>query len=198
MDHLKAAINMVGSDNVVGVLMDGPSSCVSAANITKDEFPKIKYIRCAAHSLNNLMKDIGARPWAAKIIEDAQGIISTPKNTQWVTGKLQEVNLLVLLKPTGTRFDTNYIALERFFKVWEVLDRLVATKGSEEYKSKKEKMRGVKTLIRDNSFWVSVEQVVNVLKPVYVLLREVDGTQEVMEKIYDKMFRVEDAVEEAC
>ncbi|CAI5481977.1 unnamed protein product [Closterium sp. Yama58-4] len=109
-EHLKTAINMVGSDNVVGVLMDGASNCVSAVNIIKEEFPKIQYIRCAAHSLNNLMKDIGARPCAVKTIEDAQGIISTLKNSHWVTGKLQEQNSLVLLKPASTRFGTNFIA----------------------------------------------------------------------------------------
>ncbi|CAI5478905.1 unnamed protein product [Closterium sp. Yama58-4] len=197
-EHLKTAINMVGSDNVVGVLMDGASSCVSAANIIKDDFPKIQYIRCAAHSLNNLIKDIGARPWAAKTIEDAQGTISTLKNSHWVTGKLREQNLLLLLKPAGTRFGTNYIALERLLKVREVLDRLVTTKGWEENAAKKEKMRGVKTLVRDDNFWKGVEQVLKVLKPVYLLLRGIDSNQEVMGKIYDKMFRVEDAVNEAC
>ncbi|CAI5474904.1 unnamed protein product [Closterium sp. Yama58-4] len=197
-EHLKTAINMVGSDNVVGVLMDGASNCVSPANIIKDEFPKIQYIRCAAHSLNNLMKDIGARSWAAKTIEDANGMISTLKNSHWVTGKLREQKSLVLLKPAGTRFGTMYIALERLLKVWEVLDRLVTTKGWEENAAKNEKMKGVKTLVRDDNFWKGVEQVLKVLKPVYLLLREIDGNQEVMGKIYDKMFHVEDAVNEAC
>ncbi|CAI5967748.1 unnamed protein product [Closterium sp. NIES-65] len=134
------------------------------------------------------MKDIGARPWAAKTIEDAQGLISTLKNSHWVTGKLREQNSLVLLKPAGTRFGTNYIALERLLKVREVLDRLVTTKGWEEHAAKKEaatkeKFKGVKTSVRDDNFWKGVEQVLKVLKPVYVLLREIDGNQE-LEKIF--------------
>ncbi|CAI5959992.1 unnamed protein product [Closterium sp. NIES-65] len=52
--------------------------------------------------------------------------------------------------------------------------------------------------IIDKEFWTSVGTVLDVLRPVYKLLRNVDGNQEVMGKIYDKMFVLEDAVKEAC
>ncbi|CAI5509527.1 unnamed protein product [Closterium sp. Naga37s-1] len=52
--------------------------------------------------------------------------------------------------------------------------------------------------IIDKEFWARVGTVLDVLRPVYKLLRNVDGNQEVMGKIYDKMFVLEDAVKEAC
>ncbi|CAI5985277.1 unnamed protein product [Closterium sp. NIES-65] len=52
--------------------------------------------------------------------------------------------------------------------------------------------------IIDKEFWTCVGTVLDVLRPVYKLLRIVDGNQEVMGKIYDKVFVLEDAVKEAC
>ncbi|CAI5484302.1 unnamed protein product [Closterium sp. Yama58-4] len=52
--------------------------------------------------------------------------------------------------------------------------------------------------IIDKEFWTRVGTVLDVLRPVYKLLRNVDGNQEVMGKIYDNMFDLEDAVKEAC
>ncbi|CAI7877631.1 unnamed protein product [Closterium sp. NIES-53] len=151
--------------------MDGASANVNAASIIALDYPKVQWIRCAAHSLNLMMKDIGQLDWAKDTIDRAQQLISTLKNAHWITGVLRKEKALQILKPAGTRFGTNYIALERLQAVRKTLDNL---------------------------FWARAGTVLDVLRPVYKLLRNVDGNQEVMGKIYDKMFVLEDAVKEAC
>ncbi|CAI5979914.1 unnamed protein product [Closterium sp. NIES-65] len=196
--HFLRAIDIVGAENVVGLLMDGASNNVSASNIIKLQYPKIQFVRCAAHSLNNLMKDIGGREWAAETITKGQQLISILKNSHWITGQFREQNSLVLLKPAGTRFGTNFIALERLLKVRELLDRLVASQAWKDRTMGKEKLVWARDVIRCDEFWDGVVRVLKVFKPIYVQLRAVDGTQEVMGKIYDMMFLLEDSVRDAC
>ncbi|CAI5517584.1 unnamed protein product [Closterium sp. Naga37s-1] len=196
--HLKTAMVMVGTENVVGVLMDGASANVNAASIIALDYPKVQWIRCAAHSLNLMMKDIGQLDWAKDTIDRAQQLISTLKNAHWITGVLRKEKALQILKPAGTRFGTNYIALERLQAVRKTLDKLVLSEDWEEYVKGKPKMKDAWDTIIDKEFWARVGTVLDVLRPVYKLLRNVDGNQEVMGKIYDKMFVLEDAVKEAC
>ncbi|CAI5940215.1 unnamed protein product [Closterium sp. NIES-65] len=127
--HLKTAMVMVGTENVVGLLMDGASANVNAASIIAREYPKVQWIRCGSA---------------------------------------------------------------------QTLDKLVLSEDWEEYVKGKPKMKDAWDTIIDKEFWMRVGTVLDVLRPVYKLLRNVDGNQEVMGKIYDKMFALEDAVKEAC
>ncbi|CAI5537279.1 unnamed protein product [Closterium sp. Naga37s-1] len=196
--HLKTAMVMVGTENVVGLLMGGASANVNAASIIALDYPKVQWIRCAAHSLNLMMKDIGQLDWAKDTIDRTQQLISTLKNAHWITGVLRKEKALQILKPASTRFGTNYIALERLQAVRKTLDKLVLSEDWEEYVKGKPKMKDAWDTIIDKEFWARVGTVLDVLCPVYKLLRNVDGNQEVMGKIYDKMFVLEDAVKEAC
>ncbi|CAI7934514.1 unnamed protein product [Closterium sp. NIES-54] len=196
--HLKTAMVMVGTENLVGLLMDGASANVNAASIITLDYPKVQWICCAAHSLNLMMKDIGQLDWAKDTIDHAQQLISTLKNAHWITGVLRKEKALQILTPAGTRFGTNYIALERLQEVRKTLDKLVLSEDWEEYVKGKPKMKDAWDTIIDKEFWARVGTVLDVLRPVYKLLRNVDGNQEVMGKIYDKMFVLEDAVKEAC
>ncbi|CAI7875641.1 unnamed protein product [Closterium sp. NIES-54] len=191
--HLKT-----GTENVVGLLMDGASANVNAASIIALDYPKVQWTRCTAHSLNLMMKDIGQLDWAKDTIDCAQQLISTLKNAHWITGVLWKEKALQILKPAGTRFGTNYIALERLQAVRKTLDKLVLSEDWEEYVKGKPKIKDAWDTIIDKEFWARVGMVLDVLRPVYKLLRNVDGNQEVMGKIYDKMFVLEDTVKEAC
>ncbi|GJP46221.1 hypothetical protein CLOM_g5530 [Closterium sp. NIES-68] len=182
--HLKTAIVEVGAENVVGLLMDGASANISAASIVAQEYPKVLWIRCAAHALSLLMKDIGELNWAKPTIEEAQQLISTLKNAQWITGHFREDSLKVL-KTAGIRFGTNYIALERLILVRRTLKKMVSTKGFKDYMKGRPKLRVARGTIKRPGFWKGVEQVVVVLKPIYMMLRQVDGNQEVMGKMWE-------------
>ncbi|GJP54668.1 hypothetical protein CLOM_g13726, partial [Closterium sp. NIES-68] len=195
--HLKTAIVEVGAENVVGLLMDGASANISAASIVAQEYPKVQWIRCAAHALSLLMKDIGELNWAKPTIEEAQQLISTLKNVQWITGHFREKDSLKVLKPAGTRFGTNYIALERLILVRRTLKKMVSTKGVKDYMKGRPKLRVARGTIKRPGFWKGVEQVVAVLKPIYMMLRQVDGNQEVMGKMYEMMIDLEEQVEKA-
>ncbi|CAI7881045.1 unnamed protein product [Closterium sp. NIES-53] len=126
--HLKMAMVMVGTEIVVGLLMDGASANVNAASIVARDYPKVQGIRRAAHSLNLMMKDIGQLNLAMDTIDRVQQLISTLKNAHWITGVLGKEKALQILKPAGTRFGTNYIALERLQAVRKNLDKLVLNK----------------------------------------------------------------------
>ncbi|CAI5947352.1 unnamed protein product [Closterium sp. NIES-65] len=144
------------------------------------------------------VRDIGQLDWAKDTIDRAQQLITTLKNAHWITGVLRKEKALQILKPAGTRFGTNYIALERLQAVRKTLDKLVSSEDWEEYVKGKPKMKDAWDTIIDKEFWTRVGTVLDVLRPVFKLLRNVDGNQEVMGKIYDKMFVLEDAVNEAC
>ncbi|CAI5477081.1 unnamed protein product [Closterium sp. Yama58-4] len=140
--------------------------------------------------------DIGQLDWAKDTIDRAHQLITTLKDAHWITGVLRKEKALQILKPAGTCFGTNYIALERLQAVRKTLDKLVSSEDWEEYVKGKPKMKDAWDTIIDNEFWTRVGTVLDVLCPVK-LLRNVDHNQAVMGKIYDKMFVLEDAVKEA-
>ena len=62
-NHIRQAIIEVGAENVVHVITDNGSNCVSMGRMLEDEFPAISWTPCASHSLDLLIEDVGKIEW---------------------------------------------------------------------------------------------------------------------------------------
>ena len=54
--HLREAVLEVGPQNIVQIITDNGSNCVSMGRMLQEEFPKIVWTPCASHSLDLLME----------------------------------------------------------------------------------------------------------------------------------------------
>ena len=64
-----------------------------------------------AHCLNNLIKDIGALPWIAPIIDEGNKIVTFVLNHGRVRHEFAKRSNLSLLKYSETRFAFNFLML---------------------------------------------------------------------------------------
>ncbi|CAI5948514.1 unnamed protein product [Closterium sp. NIES-65] len=115
---LRPVVEEVGPENVVAFCMDGGSNYAVAVKQLIWEWPHIQDVPCAPHVLDLLMEDVGKMGSAKPVVDKGGEISSFVRNHHWTRGylwkpELVEGKVLQALKPAGTRFETNYIAISR-------------------------------------------------------------------------------------
>ena len=73
--HIQEVVLMVGVQNVVQVVTDDGSNCVSMGSMLEDEFPSIAWTSCASHCLDLLIEDIGKIFWVDAIFKTALSMV---------------------------------------------------------------------------------------------------------------------------
>ncbi|CAI5986770.1 unnamed protein product [Closterium sp. NIES-64] len=121
---LRPIIEKVGPENVVALCFDGGSNYAAACRVLMREYPHIEHIPCATHVLDLLMEDIGKKGWAKDIITRGDTLISFVRNHHFTRGYMRSPLVnggkgKQVLKPAGTRFGTNYIAINRLCELTE-------------------------------------------------------------------------------
>lgn len=194
---ISAAIEKVGSDNIVQVITDNAANCKAAWNLINNKFPRIVCSPCAAHCLDLLLEDWGKLP-ISSVVENVAEIV------KFINGHDGSLALLRhhspnkgLLKPADTRFGTNVIMLERVVELKDVLQEMVASRKYKTWVQKRsliaQSSQITKLLLSDN-FWSKCELYIEINKPVYELLRLVDGQLPVIGKIYYRMFQIQEKI----
>ncbi|CAI5973136.1 unnamed protein product [Closterium sp. NIES-65] len=121
----------VGPENVVAVCTDGGSNYASVAKKITSTWPHIEHVPCATHVLDLMMEDIGKMGWAKGLGEKGGEMITFVRNHHCTRAYMKKVGGKQVLKPAGTRFGTQYIAMAR---LCEVRSGLAAMVLSDEWK----------------------------------------------------------------
>ncbi|CAI5934227.1 unnamed protein product [Closterium sp. NIES-64] len=117
--------------NVVAVCTDGGSNYASVAKKITSTWPHIEHVPCATHVLDLMMEDIGKMGWAKGLGEKGGEMITFVRNHHCTRAYMKKVGGKQVLKPAGTRFGTQYIAMAR---LCEVRSGLAAMVLSDEWK----------------------------------------------------------------
>jgi hypothetical protein len=127
------AIEKVGSENVVRVVIDNVAICKSVGRMIEDKYPHITYNGCKAHGIDLVLEDIGKIDWVHKIVNEARTNIKFITNYHKSQALFREFSSkeinLELLRLGDTRFGTNFIMLERLQKVKTPIQQMIV--GSE-------------------------------------------------------------------
>ena len=194
---ISTAIDKVGKDNVVQVITDSAANCKASWKIISSMYPRIVCSPCAAHCLDLLLEDWGKLPLAS-VIEDVANIvkfINGHDGSRALMGKHSPEK--GLLKPADTRFGTNTIMIERLVELKDNLQEMVASRRYKAWVLKKSYQglsNPVTDLIKSDSFWSKCQLYLDVNKPVYELLRLIDGATPVVGKIYYHMFKIQEKI----
>ena len=98
-DILIEAIEFVGVENVVQVIMDNAKVCKAAGLIVEGKYQHIFWTPCAVHSLNLMLSKMGTQiEWIKHIFEEAKEIQSFITNHHMSQAIYQEFVKLELLK----------------------------------------------------------------------------------------------------
>ena len=71
---------------------------------------------CAAHCIDLIFEDIGKRPSVIDVINNARKITNFIYNHGWLLAQMRNYCGGDIVRPGGTRFATNYIALNNLLK----------------------------------------------------------------------------------
>jgi len=195
--HICKAIELVGAENVVQVITDNAANCKAAWAIIAKKYPRIACSPCVAHCLDLLLEDWGKLSVAAVVgdVADVVKFINGHDGSRALMKKHSPDK--GLLKPADTRFGTNLIMVERMVDLKDNLQEMVASRKYKAWVSKRgleEASNPITKFIASDSFWASCQLYVDINKPVYELLRLVDGSAPVIGKVYYRMFEIQEKI----
>ncbi|CAI7890878.1 unnamed protein product [Closterium sp. NIES-54] len=131
---LRPIIERIGAEHVVALCTDGGSNYKAAGKLLQKEWPHLDLVPCATHVLDLLMEDIGKMDWAQVVVTKANNMISFVWGHQWTRTFMRSPELhgkeksLQVLRPAGTHFGTQFIAVSRLRAVLQQLTAMVTHK----------------------------------------------------------------------
>ncbi|CAI7850559.1 unnamed protein product, partial [Closterium sp. NIES-53] len=198
---IRPVITKVGPENVVALCMDGASNYAAATREIVKEWPHIEIVPCATHVLDLFMEDIGKMDWAKKLVERAGELITFLRNHHWTraylrAGELHGEKVLQALRPAGTRFGTQYLAMSRLCELRPHLSSMVSHDVFKDWAAAagaKVKEAGDKfeKYVLDSAWWKTAEFFKKLLQLPYVTMRKTDSTKKgMMANMYDLMLQL--------
>ncbi|CAI5990794.1 unnamed protein product [Closterium sp. NIES-65] len=194
---LRPIIEKVGPANIVALCMDGGSNYAAACRELMLEYPHIEHVPCATHVMDLLMEDIGEMDWAKDIVAKAGVIITFVRAHHFTKGYMRSPQVKggkgkQVLKPAGTRFGTQFIAVQRLCEVRSALTQMVLSPEWQAWaKGRKPLVEPFATMIMDAVWWKGAEFFVALLKIPFVVMRKTDSTAKgMMGRMYDLMLQL--------
>ncbi|CAI5976444.1 unnamed protein product [Closterium sp. NIES-65] len=195
---LRPIIEKVGPENVVALCFDGGSNYAAACRVLMREYPHIEHIPCATHVLDLLMEDIGKKGWAKDIVTHGDTLISFVRNHHFTRGYVRSPLVnggkgKQVLKPAGTRFGTNYIAINRLCEVRASLTQMVLSDEWVEWTAAADRAGAdtFKDNILDAAWWTRAEFFAKLMRLPFVVMRKTDSDSKgMMGRLYDLMLQL--------
>ena len=188
----KEMVLYVGAENVVHIVTDGAINYVATGRLLEKEFPKIYWSACAAHYINLILQDFGKFEEVSEIVSHASKITKYIYNHCYVLFLMrQHTSERDILRPTPTRFPTNFIALQSILDQKDALRAIMTSRdwiGSTYAKDSKAK-KFVKQIL-DSSFWKQCAAIVKLTEPLVHVLCIVDNQHKpAMGFLYQAMYK---------
>ncbi|GBG62340.1 hypothetical protein CBR_g30294 [Chara braunii] len=106
------AIEEIGAEAVVGVIMDNAAVCAAAGRMIEADYPHIFSVPCTAHSLDLMFESFAKIGWVGASMKRASELAKFFTNHSRVRDLLTHYSGGgVVAKPGATRFATNFIML---------------------------------------------------------------------------------------
>ncbi|CAI5458407.1 unnamed protein product [Closterium sp. Yama58-4] len=195
---LRPVIDKVGLENVVAVCTDDGSNYASAARKITSTWPHIEHVPCATHVLDLMMEDVGKIGWAKGLVEKVGEMITFARNQHFTRAFIKKGGGgggggEQVLKPAGTRFGTQYIAVSWLREVRSALAQMVL---SDEWNGwavgeRKPAAEKFKAAVMDEEWWGVAAFVTSLMELPFKVLRATDSTSKrMMGKLYEMMLQL--------
>ncbi|GBC54372.2 ribonuclease H-like domain-containing protein [Rhizophagus irregularis DAOM 181602=DAOM 197198] len=165
VQQIQLVLNDIGVQKFAGIVTDAGSNVHSARNLISEKFPHIINVRCIAHALNLITKDLIKHEFAKRIIQWCTVIVTYFKKSH---RPKELLNLKILEKKIGggglktyldTRWTTVYEMLESISRL-EICLKEVINENPNVITSE-----AVKTIInRKRGFFNDVSDLANIMK----------------------------------
>ncbi|MQM02666.1 hypothetical protein Taro_035441 [Colocasia esculenta] len=166
----------IGEEYIVQVVTDNDSNYKKAGEELMKSHPHIFWTPCAAHCVDLTLKEIGQLHQVKHVVEAAQNITRYIYNHTIVLRWMRDYCGGEILWPAITRFATNYIALDSLLKHRDGLKQMFRSEQwlSSHFATSRDGQE-VETLVNNSNVLSRVSKIVQMIEPLYEVLRLVDG-----------------------
>ena len=211
IDELKR----LGPDKFQLLVTDGAESCKAGARTVLQQFPWMFWVWCVCHQLALWGCDIAAETFIAQTKTKAALVVALVRNYGWMQN---EFSVRRTLHREMRQKDRDHhgdavikklarFAATRFFYLFIVFDSLLSAKGvlveivnteafttqfmrTQVTTDKKTKVDTAVKAIKDDGFWTTIQNIVTVLRPMYVALRTADSRKPPGGKLYWQLYEI--------
>ncbi|XP_073360305.1 uncharacterized protein [Aegilops tauschii subsp. strangulata] len=189
---LLQAIEEIGPSNVLQVITDNASNCRVAGEEIQRVHKHIFWSPCVVHTLNLVFKDFAKKfAWMVDTYQTGKAIVKFFRSHQHFQDLFRRNSKLDLLKVSKTRFASHYIFLKRLMDVREALTTTIVTsKWKELVKACDVQTRAAANAIAQNiideTFWDEIKIILDITKPLYMIIKFSDGEGPKSGDIYEK------------
>ncbi|KAE8774221.1 hypothetical protein D1007_53378 [Hordeum vulgare] len=190
---LLQAIEDIGPFNVLQVITDNASNCRVAGEEIQRVHKHTFWSPCVVHTLNLVFKDFAKKfAWMVDTYQTGKAIVKFFRNHQHFQDLFRCNSKLDLLKVSKKRFASHYIGLKRLMDVREALTTTIVTsKWKELVKACDVQTRAAANAIAQNiideTFWDEIKIILDITKPLYMVIKFTDGEGPKSGDIYEKM-----------
>jgi len=190
---LLKAIDEVGPSNVLQVITDNASNYKAVGKEIEKVHRHIFWSPCVVHSLSLILKTFAKEmPWLESVYNRGKTIVKFFLGHGQTIAMFRANSRLDLLKVAETRFASHYVMLKRLLDCREALATTIVLNCWKDWikhvdvHTRKLGEEVVKTINCDD-FWEGVENALNIMKPIYYLIKFADGEGPKMGEIYERM-----------
>jgi Protein of unknown function (DUF 659) len=190
--QVKAALQKIGAQHCVQVTMDNAANCTSAGRLLESEFPHVTFTGCVAHSLDLALESIGKLEWVADYVTAGRNLTLFITRHQAPQAIFRTKSTKQLVKPADTRFGTQFMMLLRLYDLRKALQQTFVdpawTAYIEDHPQHEDFHTQMFANVMNAAWWTRMDAILSVLKPIFVLLRLVDGNSPCTGKVYYHVF----------
>ncbi|XP_052209245.1 uncharacterized protein LOC127812758 [Diospyros lotus] len=199
-DLLVSVIEEIGPKNVVQIITDNASNYGLAGDMIMGSYPYIYKIKCAAHGVQLLFKDIYNQvQWISKVFDKAKEIVDYMCRHTIVLSLMREHTYKDLKRYSKTRFASHFLMLQSVLEAEDGLRNLIASVTWRNLSYSKGAMaQNVKNIIQGIEFWKEGKEVISSLESLVKILRLVDSDGSIVGCIYDAIERARIAIKKQC
>eukprot|EP00253_Pinus_taeda_P031114 PITA_31114 len=172
-EMMEEVVQEVGEEHVVQIVTDNAANYMAAGRLFEIRHHTIFWTSCAAHCIDLMLEDIGKLHWIHEVVEKAKSITKYLYNHTIVLNTMRKhTEGKEIIRPTVTRFATNFISLQSVVEQKINLKRMFL--GPEWMASKHSKtLEGIEiaALVFNDGFWKDVEEIIVVMESIVRVLR---------------------------
>ncbi|GBG77545.1 hypothetical protein CBR_g23990 [Chara braunii] len=174
---LDGVIKEIGSNAVVGVVMDNARVCVKAGKMVEAAYPQIFRVGCTAHALDLALEDMYKQlGWLAVVVDAGNVVGKFFTNVDKARAMFDKFSPnLKLKRPAVTRFATSHDRLASLKRGRNALEKCVCDTAWVDKMVRADQLAAfcevTSIVLGRDGFWDKVEKALAVMSPVVELLR---------------------------
>lgn len=181
-----------GSEKFFVIIGDNASNVKAALTIVREKFPSIVTVGCLAHLLHLLCADILRCTTVKNFMANVVDIIKTVKKSHILQALFSHIqsekkfkDRITLKLPGNTRWGSHLFCLQSFLSNKSVLQKLAVSEEADLPSDMKRR------LLDDNVFWVRVQKMTNILKPIVDMITVIESNTPQIHNIFSKFNELE-------